>query len=64
MKKINNIVRKVLILSGMFIAVPVFAERAPVYISPNNDGIQDSLEVPLRIKERRYVNEWSFTISN
>lgn len=43
---------------------PVFAEKGPVYISPNNDGIQDQLEVPLQIKEKRYIAEWSFIISD
>lgn len=42
----------------------LFAEKGPVYISPNFDGIQDYLEVPLQIKERRYVSEWAFTIYN
>ena len=40
----------------------LFAEHAPVYISPNNDGIQDVLEVPILVKEKRYVMEWSFFI--
>ena len=42
----------------------VFAEKGPVYISPNNDGVQDVLEVPLQIKEKRYVTEWSLTVKN
>ncbi len=42
----------------------IYSEKPPVYISPNNDGIQDVLEVPLQIKEKRYVSEWTFTISN
>ncbi len=42
----------------------VFAEKGPVYISPNNDGIQDTLEVPLKIKEKRYIKDWSFIIKN
>lgn len=41
-----------------------FAEKGPVYISPNNDGVKDSLEVPLKIKEKRYVESWSFIISD
>lgn len=41
-----------------------FAERAPDYISPNNDGVKDELVVPLKIKESRYVSEWSFIIYN
>ncbi len=42
----------------------VFAEKGPVYISPNNDGVQDTLEVPLKVKEKRYVKDWSFVIKN
>ena len=39
-------------------------EARVVYISPNNDGVQDFLEIPLRIKEKRYVKDWSFVIEN
>ena len=46
------------------LSVFVFAEKGPVYISPNNDGVQDVLEVPLKIKERRYVVDWSFIITD
>jgi flagellar hook assembly protein FlgD len=54
------------IIASAFIlmAAGAYAEKAPVYISPNNDGVQDTLEVPLQIKEKRYVSEWSFTISD
>ncbi|MBO7639531.1 MAG: hypothetical protein J6S91_11205, partial [Treponema sp.] len=38
------------------------AERAPEYISPNNDGIKDVLEIPLKIKEKRYIKEWTLSI--
>ena len=48
-----------LLVSGL-----AFAEKGPVYISPNNDGKQDILEVPIKIKERRYVKDWSFIIEN
>ncbi len=51
----------VLVLS---LTASAFAERGPVYISPNNDGIQDTLEVPLKIKEKRYISEWNFIITN
>ena len=63
MKKINY---RIAIIAASVTALSwsVFAEKAPVYISPNNDGVQDSLEVPLLIKEKRYVSEWSFTISD
>ena len=42
----------------------LYAEPKTVYISPNNDGVQDFLEVPLRIKEKRYIKSWSLSIEN
>lgn len=51
--------------ASAFLAIaPVFSEKGPVYISPNNDGVQDNLEVPLRIREKRYIKEWSFIIED
>ena len=51
MKKLSkNIVS---IFTSALIFSAVFAERSPVYISPNNDGVQDNLTVPLKIKEKR-----------
>lgn len=35
-----------------------------MYISPNNDGIQDELVVPLAIQDKRYISEWSFIITD
>ena len=32
------------------------------YISPNNDGVQDELVLPLNISEKRYVQGWSLVI--
>ena len=34
------------------------------YISPNNDGVQDELVVPLDIKDKRYISEWSFVVTD
>ncbi len=36
----------------------------PAYISPNNDGIQDLLEIPVRITAPRYIVGWTFTIKD
>ena len=36
----------------------------PKYISPNNDGVQDELEIPLQISDKRYVQGWSLVIMN
>ena len=41
-----------------------FAEKSTVYISPNNDGRQDVLDVPVKIKEKRYVKDWALIIEN
>ncbi len=59
MKKTNLFTAALLVLASS-----AFAQKAPVYISPNNDGVQDVLEVPVQIKEKRYVSEWSFIIRN
>ncbi|MCQ2982083.1 MAG: OmpA family protein [Treponemataceae bacterium] len=42
----------------------VAASNRPLYISPNNDGIQDELTIPLTISDKRYVSEWSLVISD
>lgn len=38
--------------------------EGPTYISPNHDGVQDDLTVPISIADTRYVKEYSFTIKN
>jgi flagellar hook assembly protein FlgD len=34
------------------------------YLSPNNDGIQDTLTVPVSIKDKRYIEEWKFVVED
>ena len=34
------------------------------YISPNNDGVQDTLDIKLNISEKRYVQGWSLIIAD
>ena len=36
----------------------------PVYISPNNDGIQDNLEFKVHISDKRYVVAWAFVVTD
>ncbi len=50
--------------AALLLAGGAFAQKDTVYISPNNDGVQDVLEIPLQIKERRYVKEWSLIVEN
>ncbi|MBQ0050721.1 MAG: OmpA family protein [Treponema sp.] len=59
MKKTLIAIGAAALLSGF-----AFAEKGTVYISPNNDGVQDILDIPLQIKESRYVSEWSLVIEN
>lgn len=37
---------------------------AAVYISPNNDGVKDSLTVPFSITDKRYIKEWRLLITD
>ena len=47
-------------------AAPVISLDYPEtrYISPNSDGVQDVLEVPLSITDQRYVMAWACTFEN
>lgn len=53
-----------LLAAVLIIIAPSFSERKPKYISPNNDGMQDSLDIPVRISDKRYVEAWSFVIED
>ncbi|MBQ0167676.1 MAG: gliding motility-associated C-terminal domain-containing protein [Treponema sp.] len=60
-----NKARFVLCMLLVCCAAGVFAQTAKtLYISPNNDGVQDELVIPLRINEKRYVSEWSLVITD
>ncbi|MBQ8013195.1 MAG: OmpA family protein [Treponema sp.] len=59
MKKVALAFTAAFLISGF-----AFAEKGTVYISPNNDGKQDILEVPIKIKEKRYVKDWALVIEN
>ena len=54
--------KKILSISllGALVSASLFAE--PKYISPNSDGIQDELVIPLNISDKRYVQGWSLVI--
>ena len=48
------------VCSSMFFA----QDAKTLFISPNNDGIQDELVIPLSINEKRYIVEWSLVIQD
>ena len=56
--------KKLLLCSVLAVlsAASVFAAPKPKYISPNNDGVQDNLEIPLQISDKRYIQGWSLVI--
>ena len=47
----------------ILLAGSVFAKET-VYISPNNDGVQAELVIPLSIKDKRYISEWELVIQD
>ena len=54
---------KKIFISGFFMAaVLVSAVAEPKYISPNSDGVQDELVIPMKISDKRYVQAWSLVI--
>ena len=54
---------KKIFISGFFMAaVLVSAVADTKYISPNSDGVQDELVIPLKISDKRYVQAWSLVI--
>lgn len=57
--------KNLFLLVLFFSFVTIFAQNAKtLFISPNNDGIQDELVIPLSISEKRYVSEWSLVIQD
>ena len=54
---------KKIFISGLLLAAIFFSAFAePKYISPNNDGVQDELVIPVKISDKRYVQAWSLVI--
>ncbi|MBP7479866.1 MAG: OmpA family protein [Spirochaetaceae bacterium] len=60
-----NSMKKYLLLLLCLFCFELFAQSSKViYISPNNDGVQDELTVPLAIQDKRFISEWSFIITD
>ena len=43
-------------IAMILLPVSLSAEKKERYISPNNDGVQDELVIPLKIQERRMIS--------
>ena len=58
----KNNMKKSILVCTLLAGVWTMAFGKPKYISPNNDGIQDELVIPLNISDKRYVQGWSLVI--
>lgn len=53
------------IAAGMLLCSAfVYADAGTRYISPNNDGIQDNLTIPLKISDRHLIKAWSLVVED
>ncbi len=64
--KTKKIIATMLASACIVGGIALFAQssRSPIYISPNNDGIQDELVIPLSIRDTRYISEWALVIED
>ena len=62
MKK--SVIKKIITTAVIATAVTtvIIAAPKPKYISPNSDGVQDELVIPLHISDKRYIKSWSLII--
>lgn len=61
MKKTNTVIAAFILAAC---ALPVVSEAKTRYISPNSDGVQDELVIPLKISDKRYVEAWNLIITD
>lgn len=60
-------IRVATLLLSAFLAAGLFAAdqaKGPKYISPNNDGVQDNLEVKISVKDKSRILSWSLIIED
>lgn len=63
MKKLR--VASLFLIGGLAAALfAADASNAPKYISPNNDGVQDTLEVKFSVKDKSKIMGWSLIIED
>ena len=54
--------KKFLSIGLVLVLISASMMAEPKYISPNSDGVQDELVIPLKISDKRYVQGWSLVI--
>ncbi len=61
-----KIIKKIVLIGVIFcLTWSLFANTKETrYISPNSDGVQDELIIPLKINETRYLKEWALIIED
>lgn len=42
----------------------LYAEAKVNYISPNNDGVKDNLEIPFKVSDKRMIKSWKIVIED
>ncbi|MBQ1949718.1 MAG: OmpA family protein [Treponema sp.] len=52
------------VMLSLSIMMPLAAFGETKYISPNNDGVQDQLEIPLKISDRHFVKSWELVVED
>lgn len=60
----KSFTKTITLVTLLLLCAPTFAQRKPKYISPNNDGVQDTLEIPLRISDKRFILAWSLVVQD
>ncbi|MDR2795426.1 MAG: OmpA family protein [Spirochaetaceae bacterium] len=67
MKK-SSVIAGVLFCAAVFTIgsdeAPLAGEFPEIYISPNNDGVKDTLSIPFSISDKRYIKEWRLLITD
>ena len=62
MKKLQ--IQCYIVCAFFFLTTAMYAQVQEKYISPNNDGVQDELTIPLSIRDKRYIAEWKLVITD
>lgn len=53
-----------IILCTALLSLHAQTNPRPLFISPNNDGVQDELVIPLSISDKSYISEWALVITD
>ena len=60
----NKYFVKIAAFGLMALSQAAFADSKIKYISPNNDGVQDNLTIPLKITDRHLIKSWSLIVED